>query len=403
MGATFSSIQVRVASQEAVIEGLRGSLEEPAYVSPPVGGWVGVYPEGAKATDTLAAELSRRLSVAVFDWNVYDSDVFFYSLYENGGLRDEFNSAPGYFEAQTVAGDEEGEQERIDPARVQGDPEALLPYCVPGITLAAIKEVLQPTELAEPNPALVTQLPGFPEASLGRLAAALNTSADALRRGVEQKMREKYIFAEHQALDMALLLGMNEELAQSRYSDIAQDDLEDHTRDDFRLVGNENLSQSYLNQKLWDIRDVREPEDMRAWILKGADPNARNGSSETALMNVARYGLTEHIKILVEVGADVNAATTAAQEYGLEVGVTALMVAVMDARVAAEKRIATARLLLSYGADANAVSETGRTPLRACFGFTNPTQEAFSRPLTPQQREQAEQVAKALRDAGAAE
>ena len=46
MGTTYSNIQVRIGSQDAVVSALTPLLEEPAYVSPSVNGWVGVYPEG---------------------------------------------------------------------------------------------------------------------------------------------------------------------------------------------------------------------------------------------------------------------------------------------------------------------------------------------------------------------
>lgn len=415
MGATFSSIQVRVASQEAVIEGLRGSLEEPAYVSPPVGGWVGVYPEGAMGTDALAAELSCRLSAAVFDWNVYDSDVFFYSLYENGGLRDEFNSAPGYFEAQAVAGDEEGEQERIDPAQVRGAPEALLPYCAPGTTLAAIKEVLQPTELAEPNPALATQLPGFPEANLGRLAAALDTTADALRQGIQQKMREKYTFAEHQASDLALLLGMDEELAQGHYSDIAQDDLEDHDQKDFHLVGNENLSQGYKNGKLWTSFQVG---DLEAAVRAGAEVNARDGQGVPLLFRVARYCVSESIQFLVGAGAEANAATPSADAdparsfylqlgVGWEGGVTPLMVAAGASVEHPTRQLESIQTLIDAGANVNARGEARRTALSEALGMTDPAQHQGKigrrapAEVLRQAAERSAQVVEMLRAAGA--
>ena len=234
MGATFSNIQVRSASQEAIILGLTGLLKEPTYVSPSVGGWVGVYPEDEE-TDVLAAELSRRLLTAVFDWSVYDSDVFRYSLYESGTLRDEFDSAPGYFEDMD---DERSEPGKVDPARVQGDPQALLSHCIPGTTLAAVQEVLHPVEPAEPGVDPATRLPGFPEAGFQQLAAMLGTTADVLKQGVMQKMHEKYTFAEHQAADLAGLLGMDEQLTSVGYSDSEPGGMAEYTKEDFRLAGN---------------------------------------------------------------------------------------------------------------------------------------------------------------------
>lgn len=264
MGATFSSIQVRADSQEAVVESLTGLLKEPSYVSPAVGGWVGVYPEGAEATDALAVGLSLRLATAVLDWSVYDSDVFTYSLYESGTLRDEFNSAPGYFEGML---DEEEEEEygseKIDPARVQGDPQALLPYCVPGTTPAAIQEVLHPAELAEADAPTAAQLPDFLDAGLQQAAKMLGMTADALRQGVTQRMREKYTFAEHQAADLASLLGMDEQLTSVGVSDSEPDSIAAYTKEDFRLAGNADYSQQYKNDKLWSLHCWGGPKTFR--------------------------------------------------------------------------------------------------------------------------------------------
>ncbi|MGI4788242.1 MAG: hypothetical protein ACRYFS_05270 [Janthinobacterium lividum] len=95
MGTTYSNCQVRSDSQDAVADALKPLLNEPAYISPSVGGWVGVYPEGgATDPDELAKQLSAKLSAGVFCWMVHDSDVFYYTLYESGKLRDTFNSDP---------------------------------------------------------------------------------------------------------------------------------------------------------------------------------------------------------------------------------------------------------------------------------------------------------------------
>lgn len=60
MGTTYSNCQVRTDSPEAVIAALTSLLKEPAYVSPAVNGWVGVYPEGTRTDlDKLAKQLSK--------------------------------------------------------------------------------------------------------------------------------------------------------------------------------------------------------------------------------------------------------------------------------------------------------------------------------------------------------
>ncbi len=418
MGATFSSIQVRAGSQEAVIEGLNGLLKEPTYVSPAVGGWVGVYPEGAEATDTLAAALSRRLLTAVLDWSVYDSDVFCYSLYESGKLRDEFNSAPGYFEAMSAEGDDESEGEANDPVRVQGEPQALLPYCVPGTTLAAIQEVLHPAELAEPAADTAVQLPGFLDTGLQQLAGMLGVTADVLRQGVAQKMSAKYTFAEHQAADLAGLMGLDEDLAQSRYSDIDEGDLGDYAKEDFRLLGNENLSQKYKDGKLWGLECLQNPERLSFWLQQGANPNARNQSGLPVLLRYVPH--PEHAKALLAAGADVNMASTRSPYLSpdypelertghYEAGVTALMVAAQWTDGQSGRVEKTVRLLLDVGADVHARSETGRTALAEAIKMTDPAEHQgrlgrqFPQVALEQDAAASARVVEMLRAAGAME
>ena len=400
MGTTYSNCQVRHDSQDAVAEALKPLLKEPAYVAPAVGGWVGVYPEGGTTDpEELAKQLSASLSCGVFSWNVYDSDVFIYTLYEHGNPRDTFNSDPDW-------GTDPDDEYALPPdaaerERVSGQPEVLVQYCLPGTSYSQIQEVLHPPLSTAPDEELPPS-PNISEKHLLMFSEALKTTPDAMRQEFKQLARRKYQFAEEQASDLAKLFGIAEDLEAHRYRDVAETDGSFAGRQ-FRLVGNENLSQVYLNQKLWDTELIRHPEKLQEWLQKGADPNARKHSGETILMHRAQYGHLESMQILIEAGADVNASTISRHEHGLESGVTPLMLAVMNIRAPAERRIAAVQTLLSSGADVNAESETGRTALRACFGFMNPADQSFSRPLTPEQMEQAEQIADVLRAAGATE
>ena len=399
MGTTYSNIQVRIGSQDAVISTLTPLLKEPAYVSPSVNGWVGVYPEGgATDTDELAKSLSASLSCGAFSWNVYDSDVFMYTLCENGKVRDEFNSDPDW-------GTDPDDEDALPPdaaerKRVRGKPEVLVQYCLPGVGYSRVQEVLSPPLSTVPDADLPPD-PMMAEKHLLMFAKVLNTTPDAMRDEWKQLARRKYQFAEEQARDLANLLGFDGYLEMYDYQDISRTTSGMDRK--FRLVGNENLSQAYLNNKLWDTELMHHPEKLQERLRGGADPNARNHTGGTILMHRAQYGHLENMQILVEAGAEVNASTTRRHGDGLESGVTALMLAVMDRRAPAERRIAAVQMLLRSGADVNAKSETGRTALRACFGFMNPADQAFSRPLTPEQLRQAGQIAAVLRAAGAVE
>lgn len=207
MGTTYSNCQVRSDSQDAVADALKPLLKEPAYVSPSVGGWVSVYPDYGTA-DSLAESLSAGLSCTAFWWDTYDSDVFHYTLYESGDVRDEFSSAPDYFEGQRADGDE-SDDGKIDPARVQGSPEVLLPLCVPGTTHAAIQAVLHPAAAADDAKKLIQFSP---------------VSDD------------QYLFADQQARELAQLLGMDTSLASLGYSYIEAGETLDYPSEGLLVV-----------------------------------------------------------------------------------------------------------------------------------------------------------------------
>ena len=85
----------------------------------------------------VAMEVSKSLKTAVFAFLVHDSDIAAYWLYENGVIKDEFNSAPDYFEEKVT------EKER---ARVRGNSDVLLPLCVAGTTRKDIEAVIRPAD-----------------------------------------------------------------------------------------------------------------------------------------------------------------------------------------------------------------------------------------------------------------
>jgi len=141
MGAFFTNCQVRSTSTPAVAGALAKLIHSPAYVSPEKNGWVTVYAEATEDQDQkvfgrIAGGLSQTLKTDVFGFLVHDSDIAAYWLYRCGALADEFDSAPDYF------------GEAVDEAtrdRVRGNPDALLPVCVPGTTRAQIEAVIHPS------------------------------------------------------------------------------------------------------------------------------------------------------------------------------------------------------------------------------------------------------------------
>jgi hypothetical protein len=141
MGSFFTNYQVRSDSALPVREALAGLAQGRAYVSPPKNGWVSVYDEKSDEQDDrllrrIAAGLSGALKTAVLAFLVHDSDIAAYWFYHNGQLVDEFDSAPDYYKKASAA----------TRARVRGNPDALLPLCIPGTTRAQIDAVLHHPE-----------------------------------------------------------------------------------------------------------------------------------------------------------------------------------------------------------------------------------------------------------------
>lgn len=409
MGTTYSNCQVRSESQETVVEALTRLLKEPAYVAPVVNGWVGVYHESdGMAQDRLAKRLSARLSCAVFFWSVYDSDIFSYNLYENGKKRDEFESEPDYFE----------EVSKAKKARLSGKPEALVPYCLPGVAYAQVQQVLHPPLLKEGGSNLPIEAPLLSEKSLQLFSRTLKTTPGEIRAGFEEKRRERYTFAEEQAADLAKLLGIAEELESCEHRDVAEASGHYAARP-FRLVGNEDLSQEYKNRKLWSSFQL---ESLESAVKAGAEVNARDGQGVPLVVRVARYCLNDAVSFLVSMGADVNAATFNPRpdpdlSYYLQMGignewedgVTALMVAAGASVERPVGLIETMQALLDAGADVNARNATGRTALGEALKMTDHTQHQgrigrrAPEEVLRQAAARSAQVVEMLRAAGATE
>jgi hypothetical protein len=142
MGAFFTNYQVQSKSTSAVKDALSAVVKSRAYVSSEKGGWITVYEESSDDQNQdilqqIASHLSKTLNTVVFSFLVHDSDIAAYWLYQAGALADEFNSAPDYFD-ETIS--------EKDRARLRGNPDKLLPLCVPGTTRAQIEAVIHPND-----------------------------------------------------------------------------------------------------------------------------------------------------------------------------------------------------------------------------------------------------------------
>jgi hypothetical protein len=86
------------------------------------GGVTVVYPWEFMGWDEAAAFLSRELAKPVFSFHIHDSDLWMYTLYENGSPVDQFNPVPDYW-----GEDEERESWQGDARAVAARVPGLLP------------------------------------------------------------------------------------------------------------------------------------------------------------------------------------------------------------------------------------------------------------------------------------
>jgi hypothetical protein len=113
MGQFLSMSGVVRGRDDAVVEALRQFAEEnngslkPAsltiedkgclVVSPGTGGVTVLYPGNFFSWDSASQFLSDRLETPVFSFHIHDSDLWMYSLFEDGEFVDQFNPVPDYW------------------------------------------------------------------------------------------------------------------------------------------------------------------------------------------------------------------------------------------------------------------------------------------------------------------
>lgn len=128
MGHSYANYTLRCARREDVVTALAGRR---AFVSPVHDECIVVWEETSDLQDParmseLAAHLSRTLPCIVLALFDHDDDILWYQLHVDGQLVDEYDSAPGHFDADAEpTGPAGGEAERLCDAFGVGDPKVL--------------------------------------------------------------------------------------------------------------------------------------------------------------------------------------------------------------------------------------------------------------------------------------
>jgi hypothetical protein len=103
MGSFYTNITVRTADTDNVAAAVR-QAGRTALIAPPENGATVVFDEASEEQDVevlraLAQHLARACKCPALAILNHDDDVLVYLLYDAGKLVDEYNSAPGYFDA----------------------------------------------------------------------------------------------------------------------------------------------------------------------------------------------------------------------------------------------------------------------------------------------------------------
>jgi len=106
MGSFYGSVHVRMEDRPQLLQAL-GDIARAGktrfLVSPPAGGWTGIYPSEGGQDFAVSAAVAARVTGPVLHLVLHDEDVFAYRLYDAGGVIDEYDSNPDYFQESSPA------------------------------------------------------------------------------------------------------------------------------------------------------------------------------------------------------------------------------------------------------------------------------------------------------------
>ncbi len=117
MGNFYTNFTVRGPAQEQVVSALRAKQRR-AFVSPPFNNMVVISDaecdeQKTEVINQLGRDLSATLNCPVLAFLNHDDDILCYWLFQSGELLDDYNSAPGYFEASEPSGPAGGDATKL--------------------------------------------------------------------------------------------------------------------------------------------------------------------------------------------------------------------------------------------------------------------------------------------------
>ena len=102
MGAHFGTIHILTKDRDEVkhaVESIFSERTKKFLIAPAIDGWVTVFPENNGQDDEVSKALAEKLPDKTLIFTlVHDDDIFAYSYFENGALKDRYNSCPNYFD-----------------------------------------------------------------------------------------------------------------------------------------------------------------------------------------------------------------------------------------------------------------------------------------------------------------
>lgn len=112
MGLFYSNLTVYHPERTALLAELR-RLKREAFVSPMVGGYTVVFDKAMDEQDSNAIEglgkaITKALSCTALAAVLHDDDVLYLWLFQNGRVRDRYDSCPAYFDPHSEPRPPEG-------------------------------------------------------------------------------------------------------------------------------------------------------------------------------------------------------------------------------------------------------------------------------------------------------